>query len=119
MQIKVIAKSQDISVKYLEQLIAALKSAGIVRSVRGAKGGYLLAKSPERIKLGECFRALEGSMVTVECVSDTDYCSRTADCATRRVWVKVQSAIEDVLDSMTLKDLVEMSKGEKALNYQI
>jgi Rrf2 family cysteine metabolism transcriptional repressor len=119
LQLKIIAKRQDISIKYLEQLMAVLKSAGLVRSVRGSKGGYALTRAPEQIKLSDAFHYLEGTVTTVECVGNEDYCSRTADCATRKVWMQVQVAIDDVLKSITLRDLVKMSGGNRKLNYQI
>lgn len=119
LQLKIIARHQEISVKYLEQLMAILKSAGIVRSIRGSKGGYILAKPPGQIKVSDCFNCLEGSVVTVECVDNTDCCVRAADCAARQVWAQVQHAIENVLQSITLQDLVNRAKSEKNLNYQI
>ncbi|MCK4752528.1 MAG: Rrf2 family transcriptional regulator [Planctomycetes bacterium] len=119
LQIKVIAKRQDISVKYLEQLMAMLKSAGLVKSVRGSKGGYLLAKTPNQIKLSDCFKALEGPVITAECLEDESYCQRTADCVARQLWAEVQNAIMSVLDSMTLQDLVDRAKSGKKLFYQI
>lgn len=119
LQLKIIAQRQDISVKYLEQLMVVLKTAGLVRSVRGSKGGYVLAKAPEQIALSEVLHCLEGSVTTVECVENREYCTRAADCAARELWVKVQKAIEDVLKSMTLQDLVAIGEEKKALNYQI
>ncbi len=120
LQIKVIAKRQDISVKYLEQLMAILKSAGFVRSMRGSKGGYVLAKAANQIKLGDVFNALEGqSTITVECVESKSYCARAADCVTRQVWTQVQEAIINVLQSITLQDLVDRTKDNKILDYQI
>jgi len=119
LQVKTIAREEDISGKYLEQLMAILKSAGLVRSVRGSKGGYILAKAPNLIKLNEVFNCLEGPVVTVECVENKDYCARTADCVARQVWMQVQQAITDVLYSITLQDLVDRAKDRKALDYQI
>ena len=118
-QIKIIAEHQDISVKYLEQLMAMLKSAGFIRSMRGSKGGYVLAREPARIKLSEIFIALEGQPVTVECLEHENQCARAIDCVTRQVWLDVQKAVMGVLDSMSLKDLIERAKDEKTLNYQI
>jgi Rrf2 family protein len=118
-QIKTIAHRQEISVKYLEQLMAILKSAGFVRSVRGAKGGYVLAKEANQIKLSDVFNALEGPVTTVECLENENYCARVADCVTRKVWAEVQQAIESILQSMTLQDLVDKTKNVKTLNYQI
>lgn len=119
MQIKMIAHRQDISIKYLEQLMAILKSAGLVRSIRGAKGGYILAKKASQIKLIDVFNALEGQVTTVECVENENYCARVADCVARQLWAEVQKAIESVLQSMTLQDLVDRTRDKKALSYQI
>lgn len=119
LQLKKIAEKQDISVKYLEQLIAVLKSSGLVRSIRGARGGYMLARSADEIKLSECFVALEGHVVTAECVEEESACGRAAECAARYAWAKVQRAVMDVLESMTLKDLIERGHDKKNLNYQI
>ena len=119
LQLKIIAQRQDLSVKYLEQLMVFLKAAGFVRSVRGSKGGYMLAKAPDQIELIDVLHCLEGTVTTVECVNNKDYCVRAADCAARDLWVKVQKAIEDVLKSVTLQDLVNRPKEKGALNYQI
>jgi len=119
LQLKIIAQHQDISVKYLEQIIAMLKSGGFVKSIRGAKGGYILAKAPNQIKLGDVFDCLEGRVTTVECIEDEDYCARVADCVARQLWVRVQEAIDSVLQSITLQDLVDKVKDKRALDYQI
>lgn len=119
LQLKIIARHQEISVKYLEQLIAILKSSGIVRSIRGSKGGYILAKPPGQIKVSDCFNCLEGHVVTVECVDNMDCCVRAADCAARQVWAQVQQAVENVLQSITLQDLVNRAKSERNSDYQI
>jgi Rrf2 family cysteine metabolism transcriptional repressor len=119
LQTKAIAASQDISVKYLEQLMTILRSAGLVRSIRGSKGGYMLAKSPNQIKLSEVFDCLEGQLTTVECVEDGRFCERAEDCVARQVWAEVQQAIKNVLQSITLQDLVDRTKDKKLSNYQI
>jgi Rrf2 family protein len=119
LQLRIIARRQDISAKYLDQLMAMLKSAGFVRSVRGAKGGYILAKAPNKIKLSEVFNCLEGTVTTVECTENENYCDRAADCVARQVWTQVQQAIKDVLQSITFQDLVDRTKNHKSLNYQI
>ena len=119
LQIRLIAQRQDISVKYLEQLMTILRSAGFIRSIRGSKGGYLLANQPSQIKLNEVFDALEGNVTTVECVEDNNYCDKTADCIARQVWSQVQQAIKSVLQSITLQDLVDKAKVEKKVDYQI
>jgi len=119
LRLKTIAQHQELSVKYLEQLMAILKSAGIVRSIRGPKGGYALAKSPSQIKLSDCFVCLEGPVITTECVEDDSFCTRTEDCVTRQVWTQVQKAVMDVLNSMTLQSLVDMARSDKDPDYQI
>jgi Rrf2 family cysteine metabolism transcriptional repressor len=120
MQIKTIAEREDISNKYLEQLMSILKSSGLVRSIRGPKGGYLLAKAPADIKLSDVFVALEGPMLTVECVDHPEFCVRCTDCVTRQVWTDIQTAMMGVLEAQTMQDLVDKTnKGDKAANYQI
>jgi Rrf2 family cysteine metabolism transcriptional repressor len=120
LQLKVIAQRQDISAKYLEQLMAGLKSAGIVRSIRGAKGGYVLAKPPNQIKLSDLFGTLEGdSAITVECVENKKYCSRAADCVARQFWTELQQAVMNILESTTLQDLAQKAKKQKNIDFQI
>lgn len=119
LQLKIIAQRQNISVKYLEQLMAILRSAGFVRSIRGSKGGYLLAKAPNQIKLNEVLHRLEGTVTTVECVENEDYCLRSADCAARYLWIQVEQAIEKALEAVTLQDLIDKANDEKKLDYQI
>jgi len=119
LQLRIIARRQDISVKYLDQLMAILKSAGFVRSVRGSKGGYMLAKAPEQIKLSDVFSCLEGPVVTVECTENENYCARAADCVARQVWTQLQEAVMAVLQSITFQDLVDRTKNNKTVDYQI
>jgi len=120
LQIKVIAERQNISNKYLEQLVAMLKTAGLVRSVRGPHGGYVLSRPPEEIKLSDVFRTLEGPILTVECVENENLCKSHADCATRKLWIQMNEAILGILENKTLQSLVEMAEKEKAaMSYQI
>ena len=119
LQLKVIAERQDISVKYLEQLMNALRSGGVVRSIRGTRGGYILAKPPNQIKLGDVFNCLEGPVITAECVDDEDYCRRTPDCAARLLWIQLQEAIKNVLESVTVQDLLDRARDRKTSDYQI
>ena len=120
MQIKTIAGRQDISNKYLEQLMAALKTSSLVRSVRGPRGGYLLAKPPGEIKLSDVFSTLEGPPLAVECIEHPEYCPKCTECVTRQVWAKIQNAILEVLESMTLQDLVDKAhRGEGFSSYHI
>ena len=118
LQTRVIAKNQDISVKYLEQIMAALKSVGLIRSQRGAKGGYILANPPEKVKLSDVFDVFEGPVVTVECVNNEKYCGKSGNCIARQVWAEVQRAVRNVLQGTTLQDVIEKSKENKT-DYQI
>jgi Rrf2 family protein len=119
LQLKIIAQQQGISVKYLEQLITLLKAAGFVRSIRGSKGGYILAKPAEQVKFIEIFKCLEGPVTTTECIEDENYCARAADCTARELWLQVEKAIENVLESVTLKDLIKKTQEKRPLDYQI
>ena len=119
LQLKAIAEHQEISVKYLEQLMAVLKSAGIVRSVRGPRGGYVLAKSPNEIKVSDCFNCLEGPVITTECVDNSSFCTRTADCVARQLWTDVQNTVMDLLRSITLQSLIDRTREGKVLDYHI
>ncbi len=102
-----IARRQEISLPYLEHLIAPLIVAGIIRSTRGARGGISLLKPPSEIKLSEVLDSLEGSIAPVECLNDPKACSRSGSCATRDVWGELKKAMNGVLVSLTLQDLVE------------
>ncbi len=105
-QIGEISKRQNISVKYLEQIIRPLKKAGIVTSVRGAKGGHLLAKTPEEIKLGDIVRLFEAHTELVDCISSPQKCDMSDDCKLRLAWQKATQALYQNLDSITIADLV-------------
>lgn len=107
-RIKEIAKRQGISDKYLEQIISVLNKARFVRSVRGPQGGYLLTKKPEEYTVGMILRLTEGSMAPVDCIDEElGTCTRMNDCATSIVWKKLNDAICDVIDHITLADLVD------------
>ncbi len=100
-----ISKRMGVSVKYLEQLIRPLNKAKYLKSVRGPKGGHLLAKQPEEISVGEIVRLLEGGVSLTECVSEPGTCEKSEDCRTRRVWVRATLAMNGILDGITLEDL--------------
>lgn len=111
-RIKDIAERQDISNKYLEQIIAILNKAGYVKSVRGPQGGYSLKKSPEEYTVGMILRLTEGSLAPVACVEEDETdCERQGGCVTYLLWKKIADAVNDVVDTVTLKDLVEWQKG--------
>jgi len=105
-----IARRQEVSLHYLEHLIAPLIAAGLVKSTRGARGGVLLLKPPSEIKLSEVVQLLEGSLAPVDCVNNPALCHRSASCVTRDIWVEMKEAMNQVLDSTTLQDLVERQR---------
>ncbi|MDH4067641.1 MAG: RrF2 family transcriptional regulator [Dehalococcoidia bacterium] len=108
--LKDIARRQEVSLPYLEHLIAPLIAAGLVKSTRGARGGVLLLKAPTEIKLSEVLELLEGSIAPVDCIDNPKLCHRSEFCVTRDVWVEMKIAMSQVLDSTTLQDLVERQR---------
>ena len=105
-KIKDISARENISEKYLEQIISSLKKAGYVKSLRGAQGGYMLAREPETYTVGTILRLTEGSMKTVACLeAEPNQCRRAGECVTLRLWKMLDEAIEGVLDKVTLQDL--------------
>ena len=111
-QIGEISKRQDISVKYLEQLIRPLKKAHLVTSVRGPKGGHLLAEKPEDISLGQVVRLFEGQSDLVECVSFPEKCPMSDDCQVRLAWRDATEVLYAKLDSTTISDLMNGNYAE-------
>lgn len=105
-----IAKRQDLSVKYLEQLIIPLKAAGYIRSVRGAKGGYTLARKPDKISIGQVIKVLEGGLSLVDCVEDPKACERERNCPTRDIWLRMSERLMEELSSLTLRDVLDGKK---------
>lgn len=117
--IKDIAISENISDKYLEQIISLLNSGGLVRSIRGPQGGYLLRKSPENITVGMVLRLTESTLSPVPCVEDEETnCDREATCATIDLWRRLNKAISDVIDKTTIADLCS-NKPEAGDEYCI
>ncbi len=119
-----IAKRQEVSEKYLEHSISALRKAGLVRSIRGARGGYVLARLPSQIRLSEIMEVLEGSMAPVECVDDAQVCQRAQFCITRDIWTKIKEAVDNILESITLEDMVAQqnkkdNNNSKSIVYNI
>jgi len=111
--VKDISRREEFSDRYLEQILTPLKVAGLVRVVRGARGGFSLARPPSEIKLLEIIQIVEGSTAPVDCVDDARVCSRSDLCVTREVWAEMKVAIDTVLESITLQDLLERQKGKK------
>lgn len=108
-----IAARQDISERYLEQLVGLLKKAGLVRSIRGATGGYVLAKSTGEISVGDVLRALEGSLEPVRCAAfySEEGCMAAEGCVTKYVWQKINESINEAVDHMMLDELVRESRN--------
>ena len=111
---KDVAKRQDISDKYLEQIISILNKAGYVRSVRGAQGGYMLKMEPQNYTVGMILRQTEGSLAPVACIEDDEIvCDRQQQCVTSIVYKKINDAISGVVDNITLQDLVDWQDQTK------
>jgi len=120
--IRDISRRQEVSELYMKQLIPPLRAARFIRVIRGAHGGLTLAKPPSQIKLIEIIQSVEGSTAPVECVDDAGICSRSDLCVTRVVWTKIKEAIDKVLESTTLQDLVEQHRQTEEASiggYQI
>ena len=111
--LKDIALRQHISLQYLAHLITHLVAAGIIRRTPGARGGVWLARPPEEIKLSEVIEILEGSIAPVECVNNPETCTRSEFCVTRDIWGELKQAMDGVLESTTLQDLVERQKRKE------
>jgi Rrf2 family transcriptional regulator, cysteine metabolism repressor len=110
-----VAERQQVSEHYLEQLVSSLRKAGFVRSIRGAQGGYVLAKEPAEITVGDIVRAMEGPIAPVDCLlaeqgPKNPYCSKTCGCIRRDIWRKMGDSISSTLDSITLENLCEDAK---------
>lgn len=119
-----IAERQGISERYLDQIMIPLKRAGLVKSLRGAHGGYIIAKKAEDILAGDIIRALEGPIAPVDCVSENnpEDCKRSGICATKKLWSELRDSISKVLDSNTLYDLAKESERlnrEQVIIYEI
>lgn len=119
-KLKDIASRQDISGKYMEQIIAVLNKAGYVRSTRGAQGGYQLVKAPGDYTVGMILRLTEGTLAPVECLAENALaCERESRCATVEVYRRIYKAVNDVIDSITIQDLMEIEHEKSADHYVI
>jgi len=110
-----IANREGLSFQYLEQIFPALRKNGLVDSIRGPRGGYILSRPPEEIRVGDVFRAIEGPVLPVDClVEDEGYtctCGRTDRCLARNVWERLRDKINEVIDGMTLQDLIDYANS--------
>ena len=118
--LKCVAQGQGLSENYLEQLMVPLRRAGIVQSIRGAQGGYMLARTPDRYTVGEVLRLTEGTLAPVACAEQSPVlCDRSADCATLPVWRGLSRVINEDLDSVTLQDILDQERERAANDYVI
>lgn len=106
-QISEISRRENLSVKYLEQLVIPLKKAGFIKSVRGPKGGHMLNRDADRITIGDIIRILEGGIDLCNCVENPESCDRTEHCLTRNIWKEATKAMVDKLDSVTLSAVIQ------------
>jgi Rrf2 family protein len=116
-ELKEIAKKESISLKYLEQVIIPFRSAGLIKSVRGSKGGYSLAKPPSEIFLNDLVEILEGPINLTECLGDPKVCQKSASCVTRDIWKEVSEAIYRIFHSITLEEMVNRKREREGLNF--
>lgn len=116
---KDIVKNQQISDSYLENILISLKNGGIIDTIRGANGGYLLRRSPNDITLLEIVNNLDGTLSPVECLDNTSVCSRSARCATRMAWSRMKKAKEDVLRNITVQELLDYEREKYVPDYSI
>lgn len=120
MALKDIAERQNISKKYLEQIVPVLARGGILRTTRGFQGGYMLAKSPDSVTVGAILRLTEGSLAPVACLeNDPIMCERSAVCATLPVWQGLYKVISEYLDGITLQDIIDQQRERAANDYVI
>ena len=105
--VKDIAQRQGMSARYLEQLLLAPKAAGMIRSTRGAHGGFTLTRAPSEITLREIVQIMEGSISPTECADDPGICPSSSSCVTHEIWVRIKKATDEILESTTLEDLVD------------
>ncbi|MFC1850477.1 RrF2 family transcriptional regulator [candidate division CSSED10-310 bacterium] len=113
-QLRDIARRQSLSEKYLEQLMARLKASGLIKSIRGPHGGYLLTKPPEKIKVVDIFEILEGPLEPVPCTSSSFRCPSRSVCAAFDLWKRIYNSMKDVLEGTTLADLAQLQKSKQA-----
>lgn len=112
-QLETLSTEQDIPKRYLSKIVQELRRAGFIRSVRGAHGGYMLARAPEDIPVMQIVRCLDGSVAPTECVEDPGRCDNATGCVAREVWAEVNQAIVGVLGNVTLRDLVRRCREKK------
>jgi Rrf2 family cysteine metabolism transcriptional repressor len=113
-ELREIARREDISLKYLEQVIVPLRTAGLVKSARGSKGGYSLAKHPSEIFLKDLVETLDGPLNLIECIKNPKVCQKVPSCIPRDIWLEVSEAIDRIFHSVTLENMVHRKKEKEA-----
>jgi Rrf2 family protein len=111
--LKRISEEEDLSIRYLEQIIIPLKIHKLVKSVRGAGGGYTLARHPSKITVCEIIEVLEGSCSLVDCVDDDEFCERATECAAHEIWKEASALLKNYFESKTLQDLIIIAKKKR------
>lgn len=118
--LKDIAERQDISKKYLEQIVPMLNKAGVLRTTRGFQGGYMLTKTPDKYTVGDILRITEGSLAPVACLDyEPNTCDKCETCPTLPVWNGLYKTITDYLDSVTLQDIIDSDRARRTDEYYI
>lgn len=118
--LKDISNRQEISIKYLEQIVILLTRSGLLKSIRGAQGGYQLVRDPDEYKIGEILRIAEGGLAPIACLENNpNTCPRVDRCATIKFWIGLSDVINDYVDSFTLEDLVEEYRSKQEIEYFI
>ncbi len=112
--LKSVSDDEELSIRYLEQIIIPLKINKLVKSIRGAGGGYILARMPSKIRISEIIQSLEGSFCLVDCIEERDYCHRTPKCAAHEIWKEASSILRNYFQSISLQDLVEIYNKKNA-----
>ena len=116
LSVKQVAQAQHMSVKYLENIMASLKAAGLIRAVRGVNGGHMLARPPTSINLSQVVEALEGSLTLIDCVEHPESCPMIDLCPTQDLWIQIGQSMAEILESTNLQDLVDR-KEQKLASY--
>lgn len=116
---KDVSEREAISFRYMEQIGTALTRNGFLTSVRGAKGGYFLSRPPSEIMVGDVLRATEGDLAPVFCATDPESCPRSTTCATQVLWERLDKAISDVVDNVSLQDLIDESRRRALVDIDI
>jgi Rrf2 family protein len=111
--LKNVSTEEDISIRYLEQIIIPLKINKLVKSIRGAGGGYTLSRPPSQITVCDILKALEGSCALVDCIEDEGYCDRLSTCASFEIWKEASNILKKYFESVTLQDLIEIAKKKQ------